>query len=97
MVDSMLTECPLGRSDHATLCFRFVCYAPYSGASDEGIRVFTDYNQLATLISAIDWAFLGEQTPNVAWQTFANCFTSVVANASDSKPPRMQKQLNHTK
>ncbi|CAH8591519.1 unnamed protein product, partial [Dicrocoelium dendriticum] len=93
MVERVITDTPLGRSDHATLLFHYMCYADYPKEHAEEYRVVTNYEDLSDLIDATSWCFLAELTPKVAYGEFVNIFTKLVARTSETKlyrPKRMK-------
>ncbi|CAH8640773.1 unnamed protein product [Dicrocoelium dendriticum] len=66
MIETVSIESPLGRSDHATLMFKYICYAEYSSENTEECQLITDYGALVKLINATNWAFLAERSPDIA-------------------------------
>ncbi|CAH8480123.1 unnamed protein product [Dicrocoelium dendriticum] len=85
MIDALVLDCPLGRSDHAVISFNFVCYAEYRNDKDETVRTITRYDRLSQLVSATTWSFLEEEPPEVAWLEFVNTFSQLIAQASEIK------------
>ncbi|CAH8526568.1 unnamed protein product [Dicrocoelium dendriticum] len=93
MVERVITDTPLGRSDHATLLFHYMCYADYPKEHAEEYHVVTNYEDLSDLIDTTSWSFLAELTSQVACEEFVNIFTKLVARTSETKlyrPKRMK-------
>ncbi|CAH8590027.1 unnamed protein product [Dicrocoelium dendriticum] len=44
MMDVLVLDCPLGRSDHTAIRFNFVSNAEYLNENDETVRTITSYN-----------------------------------------------------
>ncbi|CAH8638630.1 unnamed protein product [Dicrocoelium dendriticum] len=47
MIDALVLDCHLGRSDHAVISFSFVCYAEYLNDNDETVRTITREDKAA--------------------------------------------------
>ncbi|CAH8529971.1 unnamed protein product [Dicrocoelium dendriticum] len=85
MIDTVTIATPLGRSDHATLHFRYICYSEYVRENDEETYMVTHYDILSNLVQDTNWSFLTENPPDEAWMVFVTKFTELVANASERK------------
>ncbi|CAH8429229.1 unnamed protein product [Dicrocoelium dendriticum] len=96
MVDGLKVCSPLGRSDHVTLQFDYICYAKYPAAELETRQSVIHYHVLSALVENTSWTFLANCTPELAWETFANTITSLVIEASTpkvSQHPRTAKSF----
>ncbi|CAH8594829.1 unnamed protein product [Dicrocoelium dendriticum] len=91
MVKKVIPDIPLGRCDHATLLFHYVCYADYPKKHAEEYRVITKYEDLSDLLDATTWSFLAELTLEVACGEFVNKFTKLVAKTSEIKRYRTKR------
>ena len=90
MVENVEYHPPLGRSDHAVLTFRFVCYANKSD-THTSMRSRTDYVKLRQLASSIDWKFLSTCDPIQAWDRLENSLRSLINTTTEVKPIRNTK------
>ncbi|CAH8490747.1 unnamed protein product [Dicrocoelium dendriticum] len=91
MVERVITDTPLGRSDHVTLLFHYMCYADYPKEHTEEYRFVTNYDDLSDLIDATCWSFLAELTTEVACREFVNICNKLVASTSETKPYRPKR------
>ena len=85
MIDGLLVDAPLGRSDHAVIRFNYICYGTYKDGQIKTSRTVTNYNTLVNLVSAHSWGLLNQGEVDSAWEEFVDTFNRLVANASEIK------------
>ncbi|CAI2738983.1 unnamed protein product, partial [Dicrocoelium dendriticum] len=85
MVGGIVTSTPLGRSDHVTLLFDYICYAEYPEKEEDKVHTVTHYNVLSKLVKDTSWTFLFECPPDLAWEMFTRTLSTLVAQASEQK------------
>ncbi|CAH8452827.1 unnamed protein product [Dicrocoelium dendriticum] len=91
MVERLITDTPLGCSNHATLVFHYMCYADCPKEHVKEYHAVTNYEDLSDQIDATSWSFLAELTPEVACREFVNKFTKLVARTSETKRCRSKR------
>ena len=90
MVDEVVDQGPLGKSDHVVLSFDLNCYKDFD--DDQPARfIYTkgDYNKLRSDLSQVNWTELESLDANAAWDFFAsNVQTAMESNIPNTKPDR---------
>ena len=83
MVESIDISTPLGRSDHAVLIFKYICYASIARTPENNTRVITDYTALLNLARSTQWISPGDvRDPLVSLKTFTDNLTNVIASVT---------------
>ena len=94
MIDGLIVDTPLGRSDHAILRFNYFCYGTYNEDNTKTLRTVTNYNTLANLVSAHSWCFMNQGEVDSVWEQFVETFNNLVATASETKTVKPKKMTS---
>ena len=80
MVENLVYETPLGKSDHSVLKFTFVCQIPQAPPSIKVQYEKGDYKKMNEILSGVDWNTQFSQYPNDVerqWSFFKNKYQEI--------------------
>ena len=96
MIDDIVYESPLGKSDHSVLIITFRCYAEI--ASHTRLKYYYDqgdYNSMKTKLDHTDWGeILGMSTINHQWLGFIEYIKKI---EDEFIPHRLVSNINRHK
>ncbi|CAH8433194.1 unnamed protein product [Dicrocoelium dendriticum] len=85
MVERVIIDVPLDRSDHVVLLFECICYVEYPVEIADATETTIRYDILAQLNETGNWTSLADEEPASACEHFVSQLNSMIAEASVTK------------